>query len=59
VRRDPTGTAQPRVPRYEEVLPDIGRIRDMRLGPEGYLYLLLERPERIVRVTPAQPVPAR
>ncbi len=59
VRRDAAGTALPRVPRYEEVLPDIGRIRDMRVGPEGYLYLLLERPERIVRVMPAQSVPAR
>ena len=52
VLRDAAGTAQPRVPRYEEVLPDIGRIRDMRVGPEGYFYLLLERPERIVRVVP-------
>jgi aldose sugar dehydrogenase len=59
VLRDASGTAQPRVPRYEEVLPDIGRIRDMRVGPEGYFYLLLERPERIVRVVPAQPVTAR
>lgn len=53
VLRDAAGTALPRVPRYEEVLPDIGRIRDMRVGPEGYLYLLLERPDRIVRVVPA------
>lgn len=59
VLRDASGTAQPRVPRYEEVLPDIGRIRDMRVGPEGYFYLLLERPERIVRVVPTQPVTAR
>jgi glucose/arabinose dehydrogenase len=59
VLRDAAGTAQPRMPRYEEVLPDIGRIRDMRVGPEGYFYLLLERPERIVRVVPAQPATAR
>jgi glucose/arabinose dehydrogenase len=59
VLRDASGTAQPRVPRYEEVLPDVGRIRDMRVGPEGYFYLLLERPERIVRVVPTQPVTAR
>jgi glucose/arabinose dehydrogenase len=59
VLRNASGTAQPRVPRYEEVLPDIGRIRDMRVGPEGYFYLLLERPERIVRVVPTQPVTAR
>lgn len=59
VLRDATGTALPRVPRYEEVLPDVGRIRDMRVGPEGYFYLLLERPDRIVRVVPAQPVTAR
>jgi aldose sugar dehydrogenase len=59
VLRDAAGTALPRVPRYEEVLPDIGRIRDLRVGPEGYLYLLLERPDRIVRVVPAQPVTTR
>jgi glucose/arabinose dehydrogenase len=53
VLRDAAGTALPRVPRYEEVLPDVGRIRDMRVGPEGYFYLLLERPDRIVRVVPA------
>ena len=55
VLRDASGTALPRVPRYEEVLPDIGRIRDMRVGPEGYFYLLLERPDRIVRMIPARP----
>lgn len=54
VLRDAAGTALPRVPRYEEVLPDIGRIRDFRVGPRGELYLLLEHPERIVRVVPAQ-----
>jgi glucose/arabinose dehydrogenase len=58
VLRDATGTALPRVPRYEEVLPDVGRIRDMRVGPEGFFYLLLEHPDRIVRVVPAQPDPA-
>jgi glucose/arabinose dehydrogenase len=59
VLRDAAGTALPRVPRYEEVLPDIGRIRDMRVGTEGYFYLLLEHPDRIVRVVPAQADPAR
>lgn len=55
VLRDEAGNALPRVPRYEEVAPDIGRIRDMRVGPQGYLYLLLEHPDRVVRLAPATP----
>jgi glucose/arabinose dehydrogenase len=53
VLRDNAGSALPRVPRFEEVAPDIGRIRDMRVGPEGHLYLLLEHPDRVVRLVPA------
>jgi glucose/arabinose dehydrogenase len=54
VLRDAKGTALPRAPRFEEVVPDIGRIRDMRVGAEGYIYLLLEHPDRIVRLVPAR-----
>ena len=52
VLRDEKGVALPRVPRYEEIAPDIGRIRDTRVGKDGYIYLLLEHPDRIVRLVP-------
>jgi len=52
VLRDDKGVALPRVPRYEEIAPDIGRIRDTRIGPDGFIYLLLEHPDRIVRLVP-------
>jgi glucose/arabinose dehydrogenase len=52
VLRDEKGAAKPRVPRYEEIAPDVGRIRDVRIGAEGYIYLLLESPDRIVRLVP-------
>lgn len=54
VRRDEKGVALPRVPRYEEIAPDVGRIRDMRVGQEGFVYLLLEHPDRIVRLVPQE-----
>lgn len=50
VLRDDKGAALPRVPRYEEIAPDIGRIRDTRIGRDGFVYLLLEHPDRIVRL---------
>jgi len=39
----------------EHILGDLGeRIRDVRQGPDGYLYLLTDSPDgRILRVTPA------
>jgi glucose/arabinose dehydrogenase len=52
VLRDAAGNARPRVARFEEVAPDAGRIRDLRVGPEGYVYLLLEHPARVVRLVP-------
>jgi len=52
--RDSVGRTLPRVARFEEVLPDIGRIRDLREGPDGFIYLLLENPDRIVRLEPAE-----
>jgi glucose/arabinose dehydrogenase len=54
VLRDADGKPLPRVPRFEEVAPDVGRIRDLRIGPEGYVYLLLENPARLVRLVPAE-----
>ncbi|MCZ8132828.1 MAG: PQQ-dependent sugar dehydrogenase [Steroidobacteraceae bacterium] len=55
VLRDGDGRPRPRASRFEEVAPDVGRIRDLREGPDGYLYLLLEHPDRVVRLVPVEP----
>ena len=54
VQRDAAGRAMPRVARFEEVLADVGRIRDLREGADGLIYLLLENPDRIARLEPAE-----
>jgi glucose/arabinose dehydrogenase len=36
----------------EKLFPDAGRLRDVREGPDGLLYLVLESSGRIVRVKP-------
>ncbi len=37
----------------EEMLPDIGRVRDVRMAPDGYLYFSVENPGIIYRILPA------
>ena len=34
-------------------LPDVGRLRDVREGPDGLLYLLTENPGQVLRLRPA------
>jgi glucose/arabinose dehydrogenase len=36
----------------EKLFPDAGRMRDVREGPDGLLYLVLEGEGRVVRVQP-------
>lgn len=39
---------------HQEVLfKGIGRVRDIVNGPDGYLYVVLNQPDRIVRIVPA------
>ncbi|MEX2657096.1 MAG: PQQ-dependent sugar dehydrogenase [Balneolales bacterium] len=38
----------------EELLPGIGRIRDVRVAPDGYIYLSAEHPGIIYRLIPAE-----
>ncbi len=38
----------------EIVLSGLGRIRDVRTGPDGFLYIVLNQPDRIVRLVPAE-----
>lgn len=38
----------------EILLSGLGRIRDVRTGPDGFLYIVLNQPDRIVRLVPAE-----
>lgn len=38
----------------EILLSGLGRIRDVRNGPDGFLYIVLNEPDRIVRMVPAE-----
>ena len=42
-----------RVVEEEVILKNAGRVRDVRVGPDGLLYLALNEPHRIVRLRPA------
>ena len=44
--------ADNRVVEQEKLFPDTGRMRDVREGPDGLLYLVLESDGKIVRVKP-------
>ncbi|TVQ75554.1 MAG: PQQ-dependent sugar dehydrogenase [Balneolaceae bacterium] len=43
-----------RVVAQEELLPGIGRVRDVRMAPDGYLYVAAENPGIIYRLIPAE-----
>ena len=39
---------------HQEVLfKDVGRLRDMVVGPDGYVYIAFNQPDRIARLVPA------
>lgn len=42
-----------RVIRQEVLFKNVGRIRDVANGPDGYLYVAFENPGRVMRVVPA------
>jgi glucose/arabinose dehydrogenase len=46
-----TGAAAPT--EREEILGGMGRVRDIRVAPDGTIYVALEMPARIVRIVPA------
>jgi glucose/arabinose dehydrogenase len=37
----------------EIILKNIGRVRDVACGPDGLVYVILNDPDRLVRLTPA------
>ncbi|GAA5481462.1 PQQ-dependent sugar dehydrogenase [Haloferula sargassicola] len=42
------------VTEQEIVLKNIGRVRDVASGPDGYLYIILNDPHRVIRLVPAK-----
>ena len=36
----------------EILLKGYGRVRDIKTGPEGAIYILLNEPDQVVRLTP-------
>jgi glucose/arabinose dehydrogenase len=48
-------TSGRRVTHQEVLFRDFGRVRDVTMGPDGYLYLALNGPGRIARLVPVTP----
>jgi aldose sugar dehydrogenase len=47
------------VTRQEVLFKDVGRIRDVVVGPDGFVYLAMHAPDRIARLVPAEGGPPR
>jgi glucose/arabinose dehydrogenase len=45
--------ADGKVVHQEIILKNIGRVRDVAVGPDGLIYVLLNGPDRVVRLVPA------
>lgn len=43
-----------KVEAQELILKDIGRVRDVAAGPDGFIYVLLNDPDKVVRIVPAE-----
>ena len=43
-----------RIMHKEKLLEDIGRVRDVVMGPDGYIYVAVEGPGMIVRILPVE-----
>ena len=44
---------QNRVIHQETILKNAGRVRDVACGPDGAIYVVLNRPDIILRLTPS------
>jgi glucose/arabinose dehydrogenase len=44
-----------KVTKQEVLFKDVGRLRDMIVGPDGYVYIAFNQPDRIARLVPAPP----
>ncbi|MFC7338284.1 PQQ-dependent sugar dehydrogenase [Haloferula chungangensis] len=38
----------------EVILKNIGRVRDVKTGPDGFLYVVLNDPDKVIRLAPAK-----
>jgi aldose sugar dehydrogenase len=38
----------------EVILKDVGRVRDVAAGPDGYIYVVLNDPHSIIRLVPVR-----
>jgi aldose sugar dehydrogenase len=43
-----------KVTHQEVIFKDFGRVRDVRSGPDGFIYLALNSPDMVVRLVPAE-----
>ncbi|MFC5537594.1 PQQ-dependent sugar dehydrogenase [Rhodocytophaga aerolata] len=43
-----------RVLEQELILKGYGRVRDVKFGPDGAMYLLMNGPDEVLRVSPQQ-----
>ncbi len=43
-----------KVVQEEVVLKGLGRVRDVRTGPDGFLYVVLNKPDSVLRLVPAK-----
>ena len=41
-----------KVTHREKLLEDIGRVRNVVMGPDGYIYVAIENPGKILRIMP-------
>lgn len=41
-----------KVPSQEVILKGVGRVRDLKMGPEGAIYVVLNNPDIVLRLTP-------
>jgi len=51
--------ADDKVIAQEKLFKGYGRIRDIKFGPDGALYVVFNNPDRLVRITPLPPVAKR
>jgi glucose/arabinose dehydrogenase len=48
---------QHKVTHQEVLFKNVGRVRDLVVGPDGAIYLAFNTPDRIARIVPADPAP--
>jgi glucose/arabinose dehydrogenase len=43
-----------KVTKQEIILKGVGRVRDLKIGPDGALYVLLNNPDMVLRISPGK-----